>query len=118
MNCGSSLPAESVFGAVSHDHHRLRRAPLNPFFSARAVAQLEDQIMSKVEKLSARFLGLIETGEVVRFDAAFMALMMDIIAEYAFAKDDKYLDSPDFGVMWKQTINGAARCSPLMIQFP
>ncbi|KAK4466005.1 benzoate 4-monooxygenase [Cladorrhinum samala] len=108
----------SAFGAVGHDLHRLRRAPLSSFFSARAVTQLEDQIMSKVEKLSARFLGLVETGEVFRFDAAFLALSMDIITEYAFAKDDKYLDKPDFEVIWKETLSGAARCSPLIIQFP
>ncbi|KAK4222217.1 cytochrome P450 [Podospora fimiseda] len=98
----------SIFVTPGHDHHRLRRAPLNAFLSARSVTQLEGQIMSKVQKLSDRFSGLVETNDVFRFDAAFMALTMDIIATYAFGKDSDYLDEADFEVIWRETLTGAA----------
>ncbi|KAF4913756.1 Cytochrome P450 monooxygenase sdnE [Colletotrichum fructicola] len=97
----------SSFSTVPHDLHRLRRGALNPFFSVRSVTQLEPLIRSKVEKLSARFGEIAQTGEVVRLDAAFMALTMDIICDYAFANDRKYLDEPDFKLIWKETIIGA-----------
>jgi cytochrome P450 len=91
---------------------------MNPFFSARSVTKLEPMIRSKVEKLSARFAQAAETGEVIRLDAAFMALTMDIICDYAFANDRKYLDEPDFKLQWKQTIIGAFEGGALGRQFP
>ncbi|KAK4159685.1 cytochrome P450 monooxygenase sdnE [Cladorrhinum sp. PSN259] len=108
----------SVFATVSHDHHRLRRAPLQPFFSARSVAQLENQLKSKIDKLSARLSDLIEKNQVVRFDAAFMALTMDTISDYAFGKDSKCLDEPDLGVNWREIMAGAVQCCPTLLQLP
>lgn len=103
---------------MPHDLHRLRRSVLNPFFSARSVTRLEPVIRSKVEKLSARFAQVVKTGEVIRLDAAFMALTMDVICDYAFAKDRRYLDEPDFKLQWKQTIIGAFEGGALGRQFP
>jgi cytochrome P450 len=108
----------SGFSTVPHVLHRLRRGALSPFFSVRSVTQLEPMITSKVEKLSARLQGLAKTGEVARVDAAFMALTMDIICDYAFANDRKYLDEPDFKLLWKQTIVGAFEGGALGRQFP
>lgn len=108
----------SSFSTVPHELHRQRRAALNPFFSARSVAQVQPMIKSKVEKLSARFDAIAKTGEVVRVDAAFMALTMDIICDYSFANDRKYLDEPDFKLLWKQTIIGAFEGGAVGRQFP
>lgn len=74
--------------------------------------------MSKVEKLYRRFAKIAETGEVVRLDAAFMALTMDVICDYAFPEDRKYLDEPDFKLEWKKTIIGAFEGGALARQFP
>jgi len=108
----------SSFSTVPHSLHRLRRGALNPFFSVRSVTQLEPMIRSKVEKLSARFQAISKTQEIIRLDAAFMALTMDIICDYAFAKDRKYLDEPDFKLQWKETIIGAFEGGALGRQFP
>ncbi|KAK6209990.1 cytochrome P450 [Colletotrichum tabaci] len=108
----------SSFSTVPHDLHRLRRGALNPFFSARSVARLEPLIRGKVDKLSARFSELVKTGEVVRLDAAFMALTMDVICDYAFAHDRRYLDEPDFKLLWKETIIGAFEGGAAGRQFP
>ncbi|KAK3389163.1 cytochrome P450 [Podospora didyma] len=108
----------SGFSTVPHSLHRLRRSAMDPFFSARSVTQLEPVLRSKVEKLSARFQGLADTKEILRLDAAFMALTMDIICDYAFAKDRKYLDEPDFQLRWKETIIGAFEGGALGRQFP
>ncbi|KAK1987725.1 cytochrome P450 [Colletotrichum cereale] len=109
---------ESGFATVSHSLHRLRRGALNPFFSVRSVVQLEPLIKEKVEKLSARLGELARTGEIVRLDAAFMALTMDIICDYSFAHDRRYLDEPDFKLLWKETIIGAFEGGAASRQFP
>lgn len=109
---------DSTFSTVSHELHRLRRGAIAPFFSVRSVAQLEPLIRSKVEKLSNRFEAIAATGEVVRLDAAFMALTMDVICDYSFRRDRKYLDEPDFKLEWKQTIMEAFEGGALARQFP
>ncbi|KAM7211957.1 cytochrome P450 monooxygenase sdnE [Rhypophila decipiens] len=108
----------STFSAVTYQHHRLRRSPLAPFFSARSVENLEPMIKSKVEKLCSRFSQLAQTGEVVRLDAAFMALTMDVICEYAFDDDRWYLDKHDFEANWKDSVVKAAEGGAMARQFP
>jgi cytochrome P450 len=108
----------SSFATVPHDLHRLRRGALNPFFSARSVTAVEPLIKTKVDKLCARFAGAARTGEVIRLDAAFMALTMDVICDYSFANDRKYLDEPDFKLLWKETIIGAFESGAMGRHFP
>lgn len=108
----------SSFSTIPHELHRLRRGALNPFFSARSVSKLEPLIRSKVDKLSSRLSALAKSGEVVRLDVAFMALTMDIICDYSFALDPKYLDEADFKLEWKQTIISAFEGGALGRQFP
>lgn len=96
----------------------MRRAPLSPLFSARAVRDLEPTIRSKVDKLVARFDELAETNQVVTFDTPFMALTMDIICDYSFGKDRQYLDEPDFKEAWKSAVLGAFENGAMVRMYP
>jgi cytochrome P450 len=96
----------------------MRRGALNSFFSTKAVVELEPVVKAKVEILSKRLENAQETGEVVRVDAAFMALTMDVICQYAFANDDNMLMKDDFNLAWKETIMGAVEGGALLRQFP
>lgn len=97
---------------------RLRRGALNSFFSKRAVTQLEPVIQEKVDKLCRRFRGVLKTGEVIRAHAAYVALTMDVISQYSFARDDDYLSEYDFRLAWKETLEGAFEGGALLRQFP
>lgn len=108
----------SSFATVSHEHHRQRKGAIAPFFSKRSITQLEPVIAEKVDKLSARFDKIAENGEVVRLDVALMALTIDIICDYAFASDRKYLDEPDFKLQWKETLQGVFQVGALNRQLP
>ncbi|KAF7190513.1 Cytochrome P450 monooxygenase [Pseudocercospora fuligena] len=108
----------SIFSTVDHDMHRIRRKPLDNFFSKKAVMDLEPTIREKVEKLSDRLAKAAEKRAVVRIDCAFMALTMDIICSYCFGSDRKYLDNDDFGLQWKEVINGAWQKGALIRAFP
>lgn len=108
----------STFATVSHAHHRLRRSALNPFFSKRAVANAESLIWDKVQHLSRRLENAQRNEDVVRLDAAYMALTMDIITHYAYGESYHYLSEEDFKAEWKETvINGSAN-GALLRQFP
>jgi cytochrome P450 len=108
----------SSFATVSHNQHRLRRSALNPFFSKMAVTKLEPLIQEKVDKLAARFEKAMKTGEVIRIDAAYTALTMDVICQYSFAMDDNMLGEPDFKLAWKETLTGATEGGAMLRQFP
>jgi cytochrome P450 len=106
------------FSTVGHDHHKLRRGALNPFFSTKAVTELEPVVKGKVEILASRFENAQKTGEVIRVDAAFIALTMDVICQYAFANDDNMLLKDDFNLVWKEMMIGAFEGGALLRQFP
>jgi cytochrome P450 len=106
------------FSTVGHDHHRLRRGALNPFFSKKAVTELEPVIQAKIDTLAGRLEKAHQTGEVIRVDAAFMALTMDVICQYAFGNDDGMLVKDDFNLAWKEMVIGAFEGGALLRQFP
>jgi cytochrome P450 len=108
----------SAFATVSHNHHRLRRAALNPFFSKRSVSLIEPLIVSKVELLCRRFEAAIKTKEIIRLDVAYTALTMDIIAQYAYGQSYNHLAEDDFKAYWKETVIGASANGAFLRQFP
>ena len=109
---------DSSFATASHDLHRTRRAALNPFFSKRQIANNEAQIQEKVDHLCQRLEECMANGQVVRLDAAYMALTMDIITEFAFGKPYNYLDEPDFKLSWKETVVEGSANGVFLRQFP
>ncbi|KAH8666532.1 cytochrome P450 [Xylariales sp. PMI_506] len=108
----------SSFAAASHEQHRLRKSAVAPFFSKRSITDLEPIIAAKVDKLSTRFDDIVKTGEVVRLDVALMALTIDIICDYAFDADRRYLDEPDFKLQWKETLHGVFQVGAINRHFP
>lgn len=116
--CGMAAAPGSMFATVDSELHRQRRAPVNNFFSKKSVSELEPLLRQKVEKLCSRLATAVQYKQVVRVDCAFMALTMDIICSYCFGADRQYLDSDDFGLEWKETINGAWEKGGLLRHFP
>lgn len=55
---------------------------------------------------------------MIRLDAAYMALTMDIITHYAFGESYNYLAEPDFKLEWKDTVIGGSASGALIRQFP
>lgn len=61
----------SVLATVSHDHHRKRRAALNPFFSMQNTRKLLPLVQERIDTLVARLLSYKDTDEVVNLTHAF-----------------------------------------------
>lgn len=108
----------SLIAIVEHSVHRERRTPLNPFFSLSAVRKLEPLIKEKVNMLATRLARTLETQNVVRIDAAFMALSMDIICAYCFGFDRGHLSEQDLGQAWKDSVAGSVAAGSLLRAFP
>jgi len=91
---------------------------LNPFFSKRSVSAIEPLLISKIELLCQRFEDAIKTKEVIRLDAAYTALTMDIITHYAYGRSYNHLAEDDFKLSWKETIIAVAANGAFLRQFP
>lgn len=68
----------STFSTSGHELHRQRRAVLNPFFSKWVITSNETQIKAKVEQLCQRLEGYADSGQILRIDVAYSALVRDM----------------------------------------
>lgn len=92
--------AGSHFLTVSHDLHRRRRKPLEPFFSRLGVSRLEPMIGQVVEKLVARLNVLEGSNAIIRLDHAFSAFSGDVIGRICQEDEAEFLDDPEFAPEW------------------
>lgn len=86
----------AIHGTLEHDQHRIRRAPLNPFFSKQKISALEPVIQEQVDKLVKRIEGFASSGAVLPIGTAYSAFALDVITEYALEKSYGFLDHEDF----------------------
>lgn len=108
----------SVFQAVDHDVHRMRRAALSPFFSKRSIQELESMIVDKIEDLCSRFAEACRAGEVVPLTYACGALTMDVISSYAFDAETDNLTRQDYGAEYLDAYSKLSQFGPVGRQFP
>ncbi|KAI9769290.1 MAG: hypothetical protein M1839_003767 [Geoglossum umbratile] len=109
---------ESGFSTVDHELHRIRRAPLAPFFSRRMVTRLEDVIQSTVEKLCARIEEYRGTKKPIPINLAYRCFTTDVVTEYALSRSYGFLDTPDFSPDWFAAMMSFAEMGHLLCQFP
>ncbi|KAI9714885.1 MAG: hypothetical protein M1820_000174 [Bogoriella megaspora] len=86
----------SVLTTHSHDHWRVRRTVLNPFFSRRSVVGFQPLIREKVELLCSQLAKYREGSESVNLIDAFATFSCDVITDYCFGFCNEQLRSPDF----------------------
>ncbi|KAK5115234.1 hypothetical protein LTR62_001434 [Meristemomyces frigidus] len=111
--------ADSVIATAGHDHHKLRRAALNPFFSTQAVARLEQSVVRpKIELFCRAFVEAYESGAVVDMESMTLALTQDVITEYAYSRSYDFLSQPERTQEWKGVLRGAAQSSMLFRYLP
>lgn len=116
---------DSIFGTVQHEHHRVRRGAINPFFSKKSVSAIEPLIQSKVDLLCAA-LGEYapggsdenRAGKEIELGTAYMSLTLDVISHYAFGKSYGLLDLPGFSQLWKDVVENVMESFALVRNLP
>ncbi|KAK3391156.1 cytochrome P450 [Podospora didyma] len=99
--------SSTVFG-LDHRAHKARRCAIAPFFSKTKVATRgQDLIRRNVDKLSARVLGLAETGTTFNLGAAISAFARDVANEFILGKAYSELGLDDFGLGLSVASQGA-----------
>lgn len=106
---------ESALATIDHEHHRVRRAGVAPFFSTGSVRRLQPVIEGRVDALLERLREVGGRGETVDLMYPFSAytngefsfeqvsvvgswlMGVDVIEEYCFARSHRLIERPDFG---------------------
>lgn len=112
---GSSL---SVFTTPSHSLHALRRAPLNPMFSKRAIVNFQPVIRQKLEILCRNMAKYKATDRVFNILDAYGAFAGDVITEYAFGMSYNHLELPDFHGSFHDAYIAMAEFGHIAVMFP
>ncbi|WPB07075.1 uncharacterized protein RHO25_011735 [Cercospora beticola] len=128
---GASKPREKypwalgMFGTSSgfivakeHDLHRKRRAPVNSFFSKKAVTELSPLIQGHIQNFCRRVKESQGTGKSLRLDHAYTALTMDIISDYSYGNSYEALNTPDMMAGWVSAISRGAETLHINKFFP
>jgi hypothetical protein len=113
-----ALGVPVMFTAISNDEHRRRRAPLNHFFSRRAVLNLEDIVQEKVGKLCRRVRESLIAGKSSDLRSGLRAVSIDVLTEYAFADCWSHLDAPDFNAWFSEAVRDTGVMWWTFQQFP
>lgn len=107
-----------IFGTISHDTHRKRRAAISNFFSKSAVASNENVIHEKIERLGARLQQQLSENGSAEMRANFLAMTTDALCSHAFGRSMDLLGDEVRSRNWHQTIKAIAILTPLIKQFP
>lgn len=111
-------PLNYTFATVRHEHHRIRRGALAPFFSKTLVQQLEPSVQAMVDKLTTRLEEFKGTDAVINMVDMYPCLTTDIICHYSFGAPYGYLDMPQFAPLWHRAVMEASESSHFFKQFP
>ena len=84
----------------THELHRKRRKPLEPFFSRHGIERFEPLIAEEVNKMDRRLQSLKLSNRVVRLDHVFSAFTGDVIGNICCESPPNFIDDPDFAPHW------------------
>ena len=118
-NSKSNGSPGSIASTIEAELHRARRAPLTPFFSKRAVDNIEGTVIAKVDQMTdAIEAQYLSTGKVFTLGVPCSALTLDVISDYCFGQSWRCLSAPDFAPEWRRTLHDLFLPVPVFKQFP
>lgn len=101
-----------------HDHHRMRRDALAPFFSMRNTVNLEDNVRACVDKFVAKMAEYLKTGEPYSMTAGSIATTMDVVTSYSFGEPFGLLDDETLAFRWRDSVIHIMKALPYVRNFP
>lgn len=106
------------FTSCPNELHRLRRGPLNTFFSRAMVLELQSIVQQKADKLCALIMKNSKAGEMLDIHHGCRAVSIDVITEYMFNKCYDLLDAPDLGTHFFELVRGIGPALWVFQQWP
>ncbi|ERF75990.1 hypothetical protein EPUS_01356 [Endocarpon pusillum Z07020] len=87
---------DSLVATVPHDHHRKRRAAINPYFSKASIRKLDPVIQNTLVALLKRMDQSAKSPDVFHASLAYKAVTCDIITEFSFGVSTDYMARNDY----------------------
>lgn len=106
------------FTSCPNELHRLRRGPLNKFFSRAMVLELQSIVQQKADKLCALITKSSKAGEMLDIHHGCRAVSIDVITEYMFNKCYDLLDAADLGTQFFELVRGIGPALWVFQQWP
>lgn len=115
---GGLLVDESVGATEDYAHHRLRRDALNPYFSPKAVMNMEYLLMGKRDKLTAIFEDALKSKRVLNMSDVMFAFANDVVRAFSFGSDSGLLDDLPMAKIQRENLTRLLTGVALNKQFP
>ncbi|PYI09158.1 cytochrome P450 [Aspergillus sclerotiicarbonarius CBS 121057] len=109
---------QSLVSTLNHDHHRMRRAVVSPFFSRRSIQELSPVSERCTLKLMDRLQQFHDEEKTVRLDDAFAAMASDIITYLCYGYSQGFLESENFCSYIRRSVNETTEASHINRLFP
>ncbi|KAF7930612.1 uncharacterized protein EAE98_005012 [Botrytis deweyae] len=90
-------PYPATIGTQDHEHHRIRRNALNPFFSKKSINDLVSRIQRPILILCDRLEEASKSGVTLNMKYFYAAVTLDIINDYCFSRQPDNILREDFG---------------------
>ena len=84
----------------SHELHRRRRKPLEPFFSRRGIERMQGMIIQEAKLLNTRIEEMRGSKRVIRLDHVFSAFAGDVVGSICCETPPNMMNLADFGSDW------------------
>ena len=84
----------------THELHRKRRKPLEPFFSRQGIDRFEPFIAEEVKTMERRLQSLQGSDRMIRLDHVFSAFSGDVIGKICCESPPKFIDDLNFAPHW------------------
>ncbi|KAK3671058.1 hypothetical protein LTR78_009019 [Recurvomyces mirabilis] len=88
---GGIMQDQSVHLANDYHLHKMRREALNPFFSTKAVSDMEPKLANKAAQLRSVVQGYRASQQPLNVSDMFFAYSNDMLRMYCFGSDDNLL---------------------------
>ena len=104
---------------VDHDLHKIRRAAQNPFFSKKQIQAYSPYIQSCADKLCRRLASEYKgSNKPAPLSDAYGCFSGDVMMEYCFARNQNFLDIPDFRSPFLEAVSSLECATHLLMHFP
>lgn len=110
----------SLFSTLDHRAHRARRSLISPFFTRKAVKELQPALQDKIQLLCCHFSKSMNDDAPLELHTAFICFAGDAMSQYAFGEQRgfRFLDEPELTSTWKNGVNAMFAGARLVRQFP
>lgn len=112
----SNAHEKGGFATADHDHHRVRRAAVNRFFSKASITKLEPIIHDLAQRLCNKILA--QPAKPFDITNAYSCFTTDVVTSYCFGQKQGLLDQEDFEPNLRKAIQSGCRMLPVVRQWP